>query len=826
MSRNMAVEDYFSLKRTNKDGNLSPMTPYSAGGSSNSGNPLHMTLSWGNTPPEYAGLSKVKSHTGAVSFKNTSFVNKSQSDTKVYPYHKVHLTVNVPKKLKPRTPDDVIEEIAGQCIKCPPDVKTNENSHTTTHTAMRSPSRDRKNIKLKPILSKRGNKLSEIDSHFSNSVSFDTVNLKFFDQNDIPDRHPFSSDESDTGDETRDTRERELSPVRKSNFMSNDDLINRGRNKMSLPTSSKRTSSKSPNRSLSPRARSPLPSLSASQYDMVPDGDENMKNFFSAKYPTSPIITHDASTLTRTHKLFDDMYAGRLKSLVPKLHNRVIMCYISGRKHTWVGIDWAANQLLEDGDTLVIVSAIKNPGRSLERFKRRASNAYVISNNLTENIVRNSPEYAQAVTENIMKYALAVINPDRVVKITVELAIGSTRDVFQDMFELYQPSLVIVGSKPGVTAPTKSWSTKRLSDKIVKTSPVPTIIVSPSNMGLFETKLFKALDRRMKYITKDTPNSYHENDQVLAQLDNVGIYSLEDQKDYIKTSEYADASAVKEIESVSKSRKSSFVNNKKLILPTKNDLDSGSDADDDKSDSDSDSENVIDSDTDSELGTRRTNSEYDDESVDSTNPPAFIVKNKETPKFKLNRLNLEAEIRIFKETAKFESEPLNKDSFKHLLTIASDSYIRTGIALAESAKQGEEQNKLVRTITGAAEQLQRRKSMVSDTVVKQDDFDEKLKRFQREKQIKEREKLNRIKSAGSFKTPKINIEAPPMPNLAPPSSSLKSGRKSPSPTLNSMNSTSSIGSTLDSPINSDSGDKKTKKKSKKKSFFGGLFGKK
>ncbi|GMM47619.1 Jip4 protein [Pichia kluyveri] len=853
MSRGIS-EDYFLMTRTNRDGALSPyssnmMSPNTPGGG------LHPTLSWGETP-EFAGLTKTKSHTGNTVFKSVN-LGKVQRDTKVYPYHTIHLTTPPPNYLLPVSPEDLLAKITGRCVEC-----SNRMNSKCTHLPSQSSELDSSSLnkhiplisknsfsgslsapstansinKKKSILSKRGNENAHIESHFSNSVSFDTVNLKF---SDDLNNYPLSSF-SDSGDEA-DIDNNTDDNLSNKDSQDNDFDDSRGRSKSKSKILNNRHSSKSPSRSLSPRANMILPS----DLDMVSQKHNSMRHLFSLKYPTSPIITHDACTITKKHKFFDDMYAGRLRSLSPKLKNRNIMCHVSGRKHTWVGIDWVCNQFLEDGDTIIIVAAIKNPGRSLSRYQRRNSSDVAYVSNITENKIRNSPEYAQTVSENIMKYALSIINPDRIVKITVELAIGSTSDVFNDMFDLYQPSLIIIGTKPGKVPPTKSWATKRLTDRIVVTSPVPTIIISPINMGLYENKLFKVLDKRMKFMNRDNPNTVYENDELLSELDNIGVYSLEDQREYIKKTAVNDKVILNELNSVIKEMKhveeeSGFSSN----------IDDDDDDDESNDEERSDYEPSIDSFESKSLSSsneskhlsedksknlqypkltiEKSNSDRsdDDISVDSSNPPPLVVNNTNTdittsnPSFKLKRLELQTQIEIYKAVAKLESETLHEDSFKQLLTVISDSAHKYGVQLAESAKLGGEESQLVRTLTGAPEQLQRTKSMVSDKV-EEDDFNEKLKRFRQQKKLKQQQdkinKNNIIAGNSSRKSvPKINIDSPSVNSSV--GSSLK---KSKSPVISissgSISGNTGIHGTLSG---SDSKSSSSSSKKKKKKFFG------
>ncbi|GAV27552.1 hypothetical protein PMKS-001020 [Pichia membranifaciens] len=498
-----------------------------------------------------------------------------------------------------------------------------------------SASKPRRGIKPKSILSKKEAGSTSVESHFANSVSFDTVNLKF---SDDLNNYPFSAF-SDSDDDHYDGRN--LSPVKQSGVSADD--LDRGRSKMEVP--SRRTSSRSPSRSLSPRARSPM----SPQLDMISQKEEN---------------------------------------------------------------------------------------------------------------------------------------------------------VFKDMFELYQPSLVIVGAKPGRAAPTKSWATKRISDRIVKTSPVPTIIVSPINMGLYETKFFKLLDKRMAFIDGGSQNTYRENQDILNEIDNAGVYNLEDQREYIRKTAFNDDYILKELNAI--------VNEKEESRNQKVDLSDDEDTESVSSSSDSGNGGDVESSLDD------TDNALDDSSVDSANPPAFVVNTDNTASFKLKRLELETQVVIYKEVAKLESEPLTKDSFKHLLTVVSDAAYKYGVQLAESAKLGGEESQLVRTLTGAPEQLERRKSMVTEAL-DHDDFDEKLKRFRQQKKLEKQQMMAGGRKRPSIKAPKISIETPSTPKggytLRPP--------KSPISVASNGSSSSSIGSTIDSPLNTGKNDKKKKKKG----LFG-LFGRK
>lgn len=425
----------------------------------------------------------------------------------------------------------------------------------------------------------------------------------------------------------------------------------------------------------------------------------------SLEYPTKPIVTHDSVSLTKKHKLYDDLYANRLSKdgggKVAKLPNREVMCYISGRKHTWTAIDWCCNRLLEHGDSLVIVASIRSNGRSLARFATNKSDDSLAGANggidtlvggVTENKIRNSPEWSQACAENIMKYCLAVINPTKIVKISVELCVGTTDEVLSDMFALYQPNIVVTGTKPSKNTPTRPWATKRLTDRLVSSLPVPMIIVPSKNMGNFEKKLFKALDDRMEFINANNKNTILQRDEILKRMDEVGIYSLKDQHEAIIESGSRDDVIKGEL--------------KEAILEKQDQKkqmgESGG------------ATNVSDSEDDQDNDEDEDDASEDDISVDSTAPPVFQPKVTDV-NGELKRMELEYQLKVYKQFEAFEQEPLNPDSFKDRLCIVMDAASKYGRELADAANNSadKKKSKLFRDYIGVPE-LQRTKSMVSE----------------------------------------------------------------------------------------------------------------
>lgn len=289
------------------------------------------------------------------------------------------------------------------------------------------------------------------------------------------------------------------------------------------------------------RIRSPGSSPSTSpQRVMSPHRSVDMARFFSRnqiQYPTTPILTRRCCTLTRTHRDFEDLYAGKLlnRGLCPVLQGRVILVYVSGRKHTWVALDWILRVFVQNGDSIIIVSSIPQPlARGARNAKHPNLRSYPPKTEKVRQRQRHRPEYMKEIVTNIMKYALSVVNPEAIVRVVVEIAEGKTKEVLEDMYKLYEPNLVATGSKSGLRsgAPLKSWNSSRLSDRLVKNFPLPVIVVPAQNMGPFEKNLEAELSETVESsnvsIARSQISHHSRQTHLLSTGDDTDSESLSD----------------------------------------------------------------------------------------------------------------------------------------------------------------------------------------------------------------------------------------------------------------------------------------------------------
>lgn len=350
-------------------------------------------------------------------------------------------------------------------------------------------------------------------SHYQKRVSFDTINIQYNDDDDYDDADDDGLPRPSYG--RRETRDVFL------------EVLGGERGRSLLP-GRRNLAVYSPTPSPSRRSLSPLP----------PGLDVSRLLALKPSYPTQPIITHRGCTFTKFHNDFENLYLQKLNNsehgfLKPVLPLRVILVYISARKHTWVALDWVLRLFIEHGDLVIVVSAINHNFD----VKRRRSSAFqspprVVASKTPRMRLRqrNRPEYVKFIAKNTMLYIMEVINPKIIAKVSVEIAEGKTKDVLKEMYKLYEPNLVCTGSKANTRrgAPLKSWLLSKLTDRLVKNFPLPVIAVPALNMAKFEADLedsfggeFATL-QQMEFLSSSNSNTTPAPSELSAESAPVG----------------------------------------------------------------------------------------------------------------------------------------------------------------------------------------------------------------------------------------------------------------------------------------------------------------
>ena len=406
--------------------------------------------------------------------------------------------------------------------------------------------------------------------NYGKRVSFDTIDIDYCDdfEDEVDDIDHF------TGSSSNPNFDEQLTSSLNgfANSLNPNDSRGRGRSPVMSPNT--RSPLASPNR----RTISPVsPSREGSDFSM------DLVRMLKKKrmdYPTTPIITHRGCTFSKLHHQFENLYLGKLNNeangyLKPALPNRVILVYISGRKHTWVALDWVLHHFIENGDKVIIVSAIHSTQLSKPGKRRRSSANTRPVTPMTPRMrlrQRNQPAFVKVIAKNIMSYVMEVINPSIIARVTVELAVGKTKDVLKEMYKLYEPNLVCTGTKPNsrISAPLKSWLSSKLTDRLVKNFPLPVVVVPAMNINKMEDQLERDIDRRFTAEIGQTPP---QNSPPTGQSDQAVDESHQEHKDDVNDEDDSSSINSDDTDSVSSEASySSYDEISKLYVDYKKDL--------------------------------------------------------------------------------------------------------------------------------------------------------------------------------------------------------------------------------------------------------------
>lgn len=383
---------------------------------------------------------------------------------------------------------------------------SNSRVHSTLSSRVNSPTRSAETNYIqsnKPAYkqiqidynSLSGSKNNDDDENHSlklkNSVSFDTVAL------DIAggageDFGFFMNDDEDDDDEDRD-----IPPISHDPELST--YLQPGRNGPGSSSNRLRSPSPSPFRDLSPMRSNSFSSLQNIEGTSSRQSPRLDQNGFRTDYPSVPSVDFNSLAKSFQHP---DYY-----EYVKKTENeRTLLVYISGRRHTWVALDYVISRLLRNGDHIVIVARVPSS------FKRQFANKNSLrsrGNNDVDSIDevhdhsrpsssgknRIHPRLFRDVEENIRKYVEFLIDDRQIVKFTTDIALfDRTSILLKKCVELYEPCTIITSTKPNLRFQRKhTWNTSKISDKLVKLFQIPITVVPAFTLNEFEISFFDQL---------------------------------------------------------------------------------------------------------------------------------------------------------------------------------------------------------------------------------------------------------------------------------------------------------------------------------------------
>ncbi|ETS83676.1 hypothetical protein PFICI_05552 [Pestalotiopsis fici W106-1] len=178
--------------------------------------------------------------------------------------------------------------------------------------------------------------------------------------------------------------------------------------------------------------------------------------------------------------------------------SRTFMVGVDDNTYSDHALQWLLDELVDDGDEVVCV-------RVIETAMRLTNTAY------------------QEAAQKLMAGVQAKNKKNLAISLVLEYAVGKLHNTFQHLIKIYQPSMLIVGTK-GRSLDSVSnafFNRSSFSKYCLQYSPVPVVVVRPTEKRE-KKRLKRAQDPARQSYLQMLPGQKHE-----ADSENSSIYELE-----------------------------------------------------------------------------------------------------------------------------------------------------------------------------------------------------------------------------------------------------------------------------------------------------------
>ncbi|KAB8069617.1 hypothetical protein BDV29DRAFT_46645 [Aspergillus leporis] len=163
--------------------------------------------------------------------------------------------------------------------------------------------------------------------------------------------------------------------------------------------------------------------------------------------------------------------------------SRTFLCGTDTNDYSDFALEWLIDELVDDGDEIVCL-------RAVEKDSRIASDA-----GIEEGKYRQEAEklFEQVIQKNSQD--------EKAISLVLELAVGKVQDIIQRMIRIYEPSVLIVGTRGRNLGGVQGLLPGSVSKYCLQQSPIPVIVVRPST---------KREKKKKKRLADPTRRSYNQ----------------------------------------------------------------------------------------------------------------------------------------------------------------------------------------------------------------------------------------------------------------------------------------------------------------------------
>ncbi|OJD19032.1 hypothetical protein AJ78_00983 [Emergomyces pasteurianus Ep9510] len=187
---------------------------------------------------------------------------------------------------------------------------------------------------------------------------------------------------------------------------------------------------------------------------------------------TTLTSSHDASAYNRgvSFDTFDNRDATdfsltlnyKHKDYHPTRRSRTFLCGTDQNDYSDFALEWLIDELVDDGDEIVCL-------RVVEKDSKIASDASV-----------EERRYRQEAQKLLDQVIAKNSQDEKAISLVMELAVGKVQEIIQRMIQIYEPAVLIVGTRGRSLGGMQGLLPGSVSKYCLQQSPIPVIVVRPS----------------------------------------------------------------------------------------------------------------------------------------------------------------------------------------------------------------------------------------------------------------------------------------------------------------------------------------------------------
>ncbi|KAJ5408735.1 hypothetical protein N7509_002618 [Penicillium cosmopolitanum] len=161
--------------------------------------------------------------------------------------------------------------------------------------------------------------------------------------------------------------------------------------------------------------------------------------------------------------------------------SRTFLCGTDQNDYSEFALEWLIDELVDDGDEIVCL-------RAVEKDSRMASEAAIEEGKYREEAKKLFEQVMQKNSQN-----------EKAISLVLELAVGKVEEIIQRMIRIYEPAMLVVGTRGRNLKGVQSLLPGSVSKYCLQQSPIPVIVVRPSPKREKKKKKRRADPTRRSY---------------------------------------------------------------------------------------------------------------------------------------------------------------------------------------------------------------------------------------------------------------------------------------------------------------------------------------